>query len=411
MIWAIVCGIVVIAGIWTAALLLGWPLGIPIGVSVLVLAAIGILIAFRFVRSRQRAAELEAELHRQSKDRTARPEAVLEIQGRVRELATALRRNYSGNRLGNGALYASPWYLVLGPPGAGKSTALQNSGLALRAAAGRQPKTRTTAPTRGIEPWLADGGVLIDTAGRYALGDGEEAEWSELLAALRRTRRQKPLDGVVLAYNVSELVSDRPEQLEEKAKRLRSCLEELGNQLGSVLPVYLLLTKADLLPGFSQFHDDVGGDASDRIWGATFEPRHDEGLEPAEALKAEFDLMKEALHAHLLARLPAAQRTPDSCAAALRFPVEFETVRAPLARLVEELFRPSSYQETPLLRGFYFTSCGNGGGGFEAVGAALQGPGTAFAVHTSFAAPSVGRSYFLGELFPRVVFPDRHFAT
>jgi len=266
--------------------------------------------------------------------------------------------------------------------------------------------------TTGCEPWLCEGGVLIDTAGAYAVGAGEEAEWAALLAALRRTRRHKPLDGLVLTFSLSELVGTRPEQLEEKAKRLRSCLEDLGTKLGSVLPVYLVLTKADQLPGFSEFYSSLTPDAANRIWGATIDPARGDTSDPGTTFKAEFDLMKLALHANLVANLPGQQRTPEACAKALRFPVEFEATRAPLARLIEEVFRPSSYQEAPLLRGFYFTSSGGNSAGFEAgAGIGFKAPGTQFAVHTSYRPAASQNSHFVGDLFPRVVFPDRHFAT
>jgi type VI secretion system protein ImpL len=418
MIWFVaLISVLLVAGLWAAALLLTWPLWIPAAFTVLTVVGLSVFFLVRFLRAKQRAAALEAELRRQNKssgDRASGPtEAEQEIQGRIRELAGVLRRGQFKNRWSDSALYGTPWYLVLGPPSSGKSTALQTSGLGLRASGGRQPKTKVVVATKGCQPWVCDGGVLIDTAGRYALGDGEDNEWGTLVTALRRTRRQKPLDGVVLTYSVSDLISDRPEQLEEKAKRLRAVLEDLCARLGSVLPIYLVLTKMDQLPGFSEFYSDVGGDAGERIWGATLEAGRGEAVDAAESFKTEFDLMKQAMHAYFLARLPSQQRTPEASAKALRFPVELEAARGPLARLVEEVFRPSSYQETPLLRGFYFTSSGASGADFEAApaGGFKGGAGTQFAVHTSYQAPTASRSLFLGQLFPRVVFPDRHFAT
>ncbi|MEO8183866.1 MAG: type VI secretion protein IcmF/TssM N-terminal domain-containing protein, partial [Deltaproteobacteria bacterium] len=360
MIWALVITLLLLAALWTAALLLGWLIAIPIAVSLLVLAATGLALGLRHLRSRQRAAEFEAELRQQrpSAQRASTPngEAALELQSRIRELSGALRRRQRASAFGDAALYAVPWVLVLGPPGAGKSAALATCGLTLRAAGRRAAESRSNRPSNDCEAWLTDHGVLIDTPGRYVAEQREHTEWPTLLAALRGARRKRPLDGVVLVYSLAELLGDPLERLEEKARRLRSCLEDLGSELGSVLPVYLLLTKADALPGFYEFCAGLPPEASDRVWGATLEPGAEQGQDAVLAFKAEFDLMKAVLHAQLLACLPGRERTPAACAQALRFPVEFESVRAPLARLIEELFRPSRYDEAPVLRGFYCSS-------------------------------------------------------
>jgi type VI secretion system protein ImpL len=174
-----------------------------------------------------------------------------------------------------------------------------------------------------------------------------------------------------------------------------------------VLPVYLLLTKADTLPGFGEFCTDLPEGASDRVWGATLAPLP--GAEPdiVAAFKSEFDVLKAVLHAHLLEQLPGHQRPPEACALALRFPGEFEAVRDPLARLVERLFAPGNQREAPVLRGFYFSSCSDSR---AAAALGVQPPQTRFIAHTRLS-PVASRSSFLAELFPRIVFADRHFAT
>jgi type VI secretion system protein ImpL len=408
MIWALVSASVLLAAVWTAALLLGWVILIPIALSVLLVAALGLALALRHARSRQRAAQLEAELRPPSSaERGGIGPAEAELQSRIRELTGALRRRHHASALGDAALYAVPWVLVLGPAGAGKSTALATSGLTLRAAGGRAPESRSNRASHECEPWLTDHGVLIDTPGRYVAEQRETAEWAGLLAALRRARRKRPLDGVVLVYSLAELLGDPLERLEEKARCLRRCLEELGSELGSVLPVYLLLTKADALPGFDEFCAGLPLGTRDRVWGATLESDAHQEQDAVTAFKAEFDLMKAVLHAQLLLRPPGRERTPEACAQALLFPVEFENVRAPLARLIEELFRTSRYQEAPVLRGFYCSSSANvpSGAAF-----AQPAPATRFVLHTSSGPAALGSS-FLAELFPRIVFADRHLAT
>ena len=74
-------------------------------------------------------------------------------------------------------LASLPWYMFIGPPGAGKTTALVNSGLKFPladTAVGRSA-VRGVGGTRNCDWWFTDEAVLIDTAGRYTTQDSQAA--------------------------------------------------------------------------------------------------------------------------------------------------------------------------------------------------------------------------------------------
>ncbi len=54
------------------------------------------------------------------------------------------------------------------------------------------------------------------------------------------------------------------------AAAVRERLRELNTQLGMRLPVYMIVTKSDMLAGFTEFFDDLGRDERERVWGVTF---------------------------------------------------------------------------------------------------------------------------------------------
>ena len=64
-------------------------------------------------------------------------------------------------------LYNLPWYVFIGAPGAGKTTALINSGLRFPLAdrLGREA-VRGVGGTRNCDWWFTDEAVFLDTAGR-----------------------------------------------------------------------------------------------------------------------------------------------------------------------------------------------------------------------------------------------------
>ena len=103
-----------------------------------------------------------------------------------------------------GYLYEQPWYAIIGPPGAGKSTALLNAGLHFPLAAEMgQGAVAGVGGTRLCDWWFTDDAVLIDTAGRYTTQDSDaevdRAGWYAFLDLLRRTRKRQPLNGVLIA--------------------------------------------------------------------------------------------------------------------------------------------------------------------------------------------------------------------
>ena len=65
---------------------------------------------------------------------------------------------------GGQALYQLPWYAIIGPPGAGKTTALFNSGLRFPLAErhGAEP-VRGVGGTRNCDWWFTEKAVLLDT--------------------------------------------------------------------------------------------------------------------------------------------------------------------------------------------------------------------------------------------------------
>ncbi|HWO12331.1 MAG TPA: type VI secretion system membrane subunit TssM, partial [Polyangiaceae bacterium] len=129
MIWLIIGAVVLTAATWGLVLGLAWPLWIAILVTATLLTIVLIVVAFRLVAARRRGAALERELMKQASKQAeqARPERrqeILALQQQMSEAIRELQRSKLGGRGGKAALYALPWYVLIGPPGAGKTTAL-----------------------------------------------------------------------------------------------------------------------------------------------------------------------------------------------------------------------------------------------------------------------------------------------
>jgi len=180
-IWAIV--ITTLAGLaWGAIALLGMPpvhTGL-VALGVLLLFALGKWIVGR-VRSRKAAKKLEGALEAQAEEqiKTVRPDLQPEIKAMQAEFAKAVEA-LKTSKLSRGrkdALAVLPWYLIVGPPGAGKSTALRNSGLKFPYLSAKGGGVRGVGGTRNCDWWLTNEAVILDTAGRYLSSEDDRPEW------------------------------------------------------------------------------------------------------------------------------------------------------------------------------------------------------------------------------------------
>jgi type VI secretion system protein ImpL len=133
---------------------------------------------------------------------------------RMREALAALKKDGGGK---GDYLYSRPWYVMIGPPGAGKTTALMNSGLRFPAGAGE----RNVGGTRNIDFLFSDEAVLLDTAGRYTSQDSDAARdraaWVQFLDLLKTNRPLQPVNGVIVAIGVDELANADAARIEYHA--------------------------------------------------------------------------------------------------------------------------------------------------------------------------------------------------
>ena len=113
--------------------------------------------------------------------------------------------------------------------------------------------------------------MLLDTAGRFTTQESNEeidkGAWTGFLRLLKKYRPRRPINGVMVTISASELLEQNGAELESYASALRSRIQELHEQLGIRFPVYVLVTKADLLPGFMEFFGEFGREERAQDWG------------------------------------------------------------------------------------------------------------------------------------------------
>ncbi|HEX4112744.1 MAG TPA: type VI secretion system membrane subunit TssM [Stellaceae bacterium] len=308
-------------------------------------------------------------------------------------------------------LYELPWYMLIGPPGSGKTTALRNSGLnfPLSEKFGRDP-VRGVGGTRNCDWWLTDEAVMLDTAGRYTTQDSDQSvdqqAWLGFLDLLKRSRPRQPINGAVVAIGLPELAAAGPAGREAHARAIRTRLKELRERFGMRFPVYLVFAKLDLIAGFVEFFDDFDKSAREQVWGMTFplETKDDQAAGAVAHFAPEFDALIERLNQRIVDRL-AGERDVERRALIFGFPGQLASLKPMLAEFLGGVFAPSRYEERAMLRGVYFTSATQEGTPVDRLMSAIA---QSFAIERQQlrAFSGAGRSYFVTRLFKELIFGE-----
>jgi type VI secretion system protein ImpL len=285
------------------------------------------------------------------------------------------------------AVDALPWYLVMGPSQSGKSSMLGATGLEF----GYTTPAAGARGSRGCRFWLTPNMAFIDTAGDYMNGGPSHAEWLAMLRELETTRPGQTLHGIVMVLAADTLMQARPDDLDALGKTLRERVDEALGFLGIDVPVYLVVTRCDTLPGFMEYFSDQRGSERGQVLGFTLPMRGKD--DPVALCTKHFDALAGDL-SHRMYRRVQGRAHVEARGSTYMFPQWFTGLRAALLAVVGRLFARNRFMDQVSARGVYFVSAA------EAL--VLQGQEMPYA-----SAPTGERGFFLRDLVRNIFLPDR----
>lgn len=416
--------LILAASIWFVGDLLvadpGWWRLTAIGVIVAIWAIFSIFWLLKRRRANRKmleemAGDADAVSDRSGEAISAEEKALKDkFQSAMKDLSKLKFKSRSG---GSRYVYELPWYVFVGPPGSGKTTALkalEQSGLQFLMASGDKIDVEGVGGTRNCNWVFTNEAVFIDTAGRY-VQQGSDAKvdaaaWGNFLGLLKRTRPLEPINGAIVAIGMGELAQATEAEIDAHARTLRARLDELSSQMGARPPVYVMFTKADLIAGFTEFFQPMGKEPREQVWGVTFDPG--DPKDPATAMKnalasvgPEYDLLVERLGEMQFARMQEEQ-DPGARARVFGFPAQFATMKPVVERFLQKTFDTGLDAQPQMLRGFYFTSATQEG---QPVDRLLARMARDFGVGAQLVGLFQGkpRTYFLGDLLRKVIFEEQ----
>jgi len=398
--------------IWVGGHWLGWSSNFRLMLMLIVLLSWSCILLLASIRAShnanmiERSIETQADQHMQSVKASKKPE-VEQLKQKLTQAILALKKSKLG-KSGHSALYALPWYIIIGPPGIGKTTALRNSGLELPSGA---DKLTGVGGTRNCDWFLTSSAILLDTAGRYMTEEQDAEEWLGFLDVLKKYRKRQPINGVIVGVSIADLSKSSPEEVEQHAVRIRRRINELIRRLGLRFPVYLVFTKCDLLQGFVDFFGEYDRLQREQIWGCTFSVDQIERKDNQEKFEAEFDLLYNALIRQRTRRL-SVPLTREKRKSIFVFPLELKAAKQNLSHFVAILFQNDPFEDNPIFRGFYLTSGTQEG---VPIDVAIQAIARQFDLPADLMAPFAPeiktKSYFIKNLFTDVIIPDKNIVS
>jgi type VI secretion system protein ImpL len=324
-------------------------------------------------------------------------DASRELRRRFKEGIATLQKSHLKGQ-GN-PLYVLPWYLIVGKSGAGKSTAIRSARLS--SPFGDINRISGVDGTRNCDWWFFDDSVVIDIAGRYSLHSNEDldrSEWIAFLEHLVKYRKKEPINGIIVTVEADQLLSGNQEKIEDEGRTIRKRIDEVIHVMGAKFPIYLLVTKCDLVYGMDRFCHLLPESTLDQAMGLM---NHDGETDIAAMVDRTMDTLVDKLkdiRLILVNKDEVRERhfvEPD----VLLFPDELERLRKGLMVFCNGAFKDNPFQELAPVRGIYFCSGQQAGrpvtsqSGARHLGV-LELPGT-------------GHGFFLHDFFAKILPADR----
>jgi len=347
-------------------------------------------------------------------------------------LRDATHRLSTAQRTGPKTIDSLPLLYILGESNSAKTTAVIKSGFDPELLAGQVYRDQDIVATPVINLWYAHSCIFAETGDAVRKAP---ALWHRLIRKSRpkATRsalgKQAPVRAAVVCVSSEVFLGAAAADAAVAAARsTNQMLRDLAQQLGTEVPVYVILTKLDRIPHFAEYVRNLNEEEVVQPLGNAF-PRNavSSGIYAEKAMAEAVGALDRIFFNLSEFRLELLSRENDAANVdpVYEFPREMRKLRNNLASYLVELTRPSHLNANPYLRGLYFT-------GVRAhmveqmVAAAAQqarpepaGSGatrmfTVEAMRAAAAAPApqvVSRKQaqwcFLPRLFPEVILGDR----
>ncbi|MER2472086.1 type VI secretion protein IcmF/TssM N-terminal domain-containing protein [Photorhabdus laumondii] len=240
-----------------------------------------------------------------------------------------------------------PWFLVVGERGNGKQKLLTRCNVVPMTGKNLPALTENTFTCRW---WFFRRAMYMVVSGRYTEGQSLYRQaWLRLISWIAQGR--KPA-GVLVCLSVEQLLNSDNRALYIAARQVRAQLEPLQIRLERRLPIWLILTHSETLPGFDHWCTQLSVEQHAELLGDFIE-HHTVG-NVTDVLDKSMNTIVNTLKMMRLKLLNQQRQQPN--AEILALPETVAQLQPALGCYLNALFDQDHYLEHGLLRGLFFTA-------------------------------------------------------
>lgn len=291
-----------------------------------------------------------------------------------------------------------PWYLLLGAENSGKTSLLKTKELSL-AAIDNQPMQKNTTPTAYCDWWFGQEAVFLDMSGSLVLPDDPKNDshliWNTFISLLHRYRRTRPVDGIILCIDLHEFQAKQRGQRQLQIDILRHRIQTF-TKFQSTLPIYLIFTKCDRIPGFTDSFNALSPEDCQQPFGISLPLGIIQQSFPHQ-LEEKFNAFLQRLNQQLLGRLHR-EHNIEKRAQIKNFPLQLEALKRDIINLAAQL-----HSTKASFGGIYFTSSAQDGNTTDALAIVSSNFGlpTFLKPENNYFAPQT-KAYFIQQVLHKI---------
>lgn len=357
--WAVSGILISLTLIWLAPHFLGWDKGYSFTnelIQLLLTSILGLVVGFIFyIQNLKRP----INSNQQNESLDVQQNSIVSSQAEFKQVMANLKNLFkSWGKQCHYFLRKSPWYVIIGKEGSGKSNLVNHVGLNFIPS--EHLNFNSMSATYPHTWQFAKEAVILELPfGSSSKTENKAAEVNFLpaphffldtvLKFIKHYRRKNPLNGIIATYDLSKLLTV-PEALNLSNQiELKTLLHRIYRRLKMPSPLYLVLTQCDKIAGFNEFFSNLSKDDREQLLGIVFPKQAFNDRRQAVAyFNQEFDRLIESLNRRLLWRLNQ-ERNSDNCAVISYFPQQLQLCKHILADYLLQ-------DDTTQLRGIYFVS-------------------------------------------------------
>ena len=288
------------------------------------------------------------------KSRSEENARITELRERWLKAVETLRHSSLRGR-GN-PLYVLPLFMLLGETNSGKSSSISHCGLSsIASEVGPIPGVSST---RNCDWWFFDKAIVIDTAGKYAVpidGKIDEKEWKEFLIQVATYRKKEPINGIIVTLPADKLLNPDETVINKYGVYISEKINRIVMVVNARVPVYLLITKTDLISGFNSFKDALSPEELEQVCGYTSDLNESHLLVVDKAVS----YVNECIFRLVLQQIPGMDNSQvilKNKSGLLLFANNIKGLQDRIRMFVQVAFGSDTYHEKVLFRGLYFCS-------------------------------------------------------